>query len=116
DLGLRVDIGWHDLVTLNPALLVNKVDGELGANHVGLGATTGERACFVKDHADPEFLALRERVSRHKGQHSSPEGDPLQEWSHRSSSWVRTRGSGAAASSLRACRSACQRRILGGWR
>ena len=69
DLGLGLGIGDHgrDLVALDPALLVDHVDRDLGADRGGLGAAGRERAGEVVDHADLD-LALVLRRERRRGQ------------------------------------------------
>ena len=59
DLRLRVGEDGVDLVAHHAALLVEHVDGGLGADLRGLRAAAGERAGDVVDEADLDFLLLR---------------------------------------------------------
>ena len=55
-LALRVRIDWLDLITLDPAVPVEIVDHDLGAERVEIGATARQRAAVVVDHPDPDLL------------------------------------------------------------
>jgi len=64
-LALRVGVDRLDLVTLDPALLDEVVEHDLGAGVLQLRACTGERAGQVVDDADLDLLLLRLGARRH---------------------------------------------------